>query len=112
VVIGRAVSGLTLSACPDPTAPGVLIGRLLVRTCEAPVAELISVRAGRDDTAPTAVASLRVDAAKVALGERGSLWWDDGHRTAICEWWSARATPGGSRTWAEGHAGRAPPGTP
>ena len=36
------------------------------------------MRAGRDDTAPTAVASLRVDAAKVALGERGSVWWDDG----------------------------------
>ena len=46
------------------------------------VAELMAarraVRAAGDDAAATAVARLRVGAAKVALGERGPVWWDDG----------------------------------
>ncbi len=36
-------------------------------------------RAGqRDDPDATAEARTRVHAAKVALGERGAVWWDDG----------------------------------
>ena len=48
------------------------------------VAELMSARSAKkaamqagDDAAREAARS-RVDAAKVALGERGPVWWDDG----------------------------------
>ncbi len=49
---------------------------------DALVAELMSARRavhearGRD--AEVATARARVDAAKVALGERGPVWWEDG----------------------------------
>ena len=52
-------------------------------------------RAG-DETAVKA-ARRRVDEAKVALGERGPVWWDDGARdwnrvmaknSAYAEWWA------------------------
>ena len=46
------------------------------------VAELMSarraVRDAVDDGAALKAARARVDAAKHALGERGSVWWDDG----------------------------------
>jgi len=48
------------------------------------VAELMEARriigsAGRSgDTEAVAAARARVQAAKVALGERGPVWWDDG----------------------------------
>ena len=48
------------------------------------VAELMSARRAKQsamrggDGAAREVARLRVDAAKVALGERGPIWWDDG----------------------------------
>lgn len=49
---------------------------------EALVRELMSarraVRAARSDAAALKAARLRVNAAKVALGERGPVWWDDG----------------------------------
>jgi len=36
-----------------------------------------AVRAAKGDPAATAAARAAVDAAKVALGERGPVWWDD-----------------------------------
>ncbi len=36
------------------------------------------VRAAKGDTAALARARRRVDDAKVALGERGPVWWNDG----------------------------------
>ena len=48
------------------------------------VAELMSARRAvaaalkADDTAAEAAARARVQAAKVGLGERGRVWWDDG----------------------------------
>ncbi len=36
------------------------------------------VRAAKGDTAGLAQARRRVDDAKVALGERGPVWWNDG----------------------------------
>ena len=37
-----------------------------------------AVRDAAGEPAATAVARAAVDAAKVALGERGRVWWDDG----------------------------------
>jgi hypothetical protein len=37
-----------------------------------------AVRDARTDTEAEASARMRVDRAKVALGERGPAWWDDG----------------------------------
>ncbi len=37
-----------------------------------------AVRAAKGDAAALAAARAAVDAAKVALGERGPPWWDDG----------------------------------
>ncbi len=54
-------------------------------------------RAG--DDAAVATARRAVDAAKVALGERGPVWWDDGapdynrrkvENTPYADWWAGR----------------------
>ena len=54
-------------------------------------------RAG--DDAAVAKARKAVDAAKVALGERGPVWWDDGapdynrrkvETTPYADWWAGR----------------------
>ncbi|APE29463.1 hypothetical protein BMF35_b0208 [Aurantiacibacter gangjinensis] len=37
-----------------------------------------AVRDAKDDPAAMKAARARVHAAKVALGERGPVWWDDG----------------------------------
>ena len=37
-----------------------------------------AVRASKGNPAARAEARRRVDAAKIALGERGPVWWDDG----------------------------------
>lgn len=50
-----------------------------------------AVRAGRGDPAAIAAARTRVQAAKVALGERGPVWWDDG--APDCNRRMARNTP-------------------
>ena len=46
------------------------------------VTELMSarraVRDAKGDAVPTAAARERVDRAKIALGERGPVWWSDG----------------------------------
>ena len=67
------------------------------------VAELMSARrAVRDagDDAELASARSRVNSAKIALGARGPLWWDDGApdlnrrlvmRTGYAEWWANRS---------------------
>ena len=64
------------------------------------VAELMSarraVRDARGDEAALEAARARVDAAKVALGERGPVWWEDGapdlnrhmaRNTPYADWW-------------------------
>jgi len=37
-----------------------------------------AVRDSRGDAEATLAARKRVDAAKIGLGERGPVWWDDG----------------------------------
>lgn len=64
-----------------------------------------AVRAALDarDAAALARARASVDAAKVALGERGPAWWDDGSpdfnrravsKTPYADWWARQAAPG------------------
>jgi hypothetical protein len=67
------------------------------------VAELMAARrAVRDaaDEEETRAARARVHAAKVALGERGPVWWNDGapdenrkhpKNSTYAEWWAARS---------------------
>ena len=56
-----------------------------------------AVRDAKDDAAKLMEARASVDAAKVALGERGPAWWNDGapdynrhmaRNTPYAEWWS------------------------
>jgi hypothetical protein len=60
-----------------------------------------AVGAGKraDDAAAVATARKAVDAAKVSLGERGPVWWDDGapdynrrkvENTPYAGWWAGR----------------------
>lgn len=58
-----------------------------------------AVRDAADDT-QTRAARARVQAAKVALGERGPVWWDDGapdlnrrmvHNTPYAAWFASLA---------------------
>ncbi|PCD04419.1 hypothetical protein COC42_09165 [Sphingomonas spermidinifaciens] len=70
---------------------------------QALVDELMDARrAVRDsaDEAATAAARARVQAAKVALGERGPVWWDDGapdfnrhmaRNTPYADWYASLA---------------------
>lgn len=70
------------------------------------VSELMSarraVRAAAGDSAATKEARRRVDAAKVALGERGPVWWTDGApdlnrmmvaNTGYAEWFADVSAP-------------------
>ena len=83
---------------------------LLEEERAALVAELMAarraVRAAARDAAATAVARLRVDAAKVALGERGPVWWDDGGRTFIGGWSRGRPMASGMRACPDGTLSR------
>lgn len=56
-----------------------------------------------DDAVALAAARLAVDAAKVALGERGAVWWRDGapdlnrhlvRNTPYADWFAALEAPG------------------
>ena len=56
-----------------------------------------AVRDAKGDEAATRAARARVHAAKVALGERGPVWWDDGapdynrrapRNTPYAAWWA------------------------
>lgn len=58
-----------------------------------------AVRDARGDVAALKTARERVEAAKIALGERGPVWWDDGapdynrhlaRNTPYAQWWSER----------------------
>ena len=60
-----------------------------------------AVRQAAGDTAQTAVARAAVNGAKVALGERGPVWWEDGapdynrlmaRTTPYAEWFVALAS--------------------
>ncbi len=62
-------------------------------------------RAGNADALKTARAA--VDAAKIALGERGPVWWDDGapdenrrmaKNSRYAEWWAGLPPPTAART--------------
>jgi hypothetical protein len=64
-----------------------------------------SVKAGKHDATALREARARVDAAKVALGERGPVWWDDGapdfnrkmaRNTPYADWFAEVADAGGS----------------
>ena len=57
-----------------------------------------AVRAAKDDLQALAKAHASVDAAKIALGERGPVWWNDGapdynrkmvRNTPYSDWFSA-----------------------
>ena len=59
-----------------------------------------AVRAAGDDAGAEKAARARVHAAKVALGERGPVWWDDGapdlnrhmaKNTPYAEWWAGQS---------------------
>ena len=61
----------------------------------------VGIARRRDDEAAEKEARARVHAAKVALGERGPVWWDDGkpdenrklaRNSSYADWW--RAQPG------------------
>jgi hypothetical protein len=69
------------------------------------VAELMDARRAvaaairRDEPAALAGARAAVDAAKMGLGERGPVWWDDGapdltrkmaRNTVYANWWAAQ----------------------
>lgn len=49
------------------------------------------------DAATEHSARARVDAAKIALGERGPVWWSDGAPDLNRRWWPIRRTPIGTR---------------
>jgi len=71
---------------------------------EALVKELMNARRAVKDAASeadTKAARARVNAAKVALGERGPVWWTDGapdvnryhpKNTDYADWWRALST--------------------
>lgn len=61
-----------------------------------------AVRDAKSDPDETAKARRRVDDAKVALGERGPVWWDDGtpdfnrhmvKNTPYADWYSRLTAP-------------------
>ena len=56
-----------------------------------------AVRDAKGDSAKVKQARARVNVAKVALGERGDVWWDDGapdynrhmaKNTPYAQWWN------------------------
>ncbi|WP_340587516.1 hypothetical protein [Erythrobacter alti] len=58
-----------------------------------------AVRDAKGDEAATKAARARVNSAKVALGERGPVWWTDGapdynrflvKNTPYADWWTAK----------------------
>ncbi len=58
----------------DPALPADERDRLVRELMSARRA----VRDAKGDSVATSVARSRVDKAKIALGERGPVWWDDG----------------------------------
>ena len=62
--------------CTDPSLPGAERDRLTHELMDARRAKKAALRA--DDHAAVEAANALVDEAKVALGERGPVWWTDG----------------------------------
>ncbi|OQP86473.1 hypothetical protein BTR14_10670 [Rhizobium rhizosphaerae] len=63
-----------------------------------------AVRDSKGDATATAQAQQRVDAAKIALGERGPVWWQDGapdfnrrmvRNTPYADWFAAQQVDDG-----------------
>ena len=116
---GKPPVAADANIAPVPRTPDgryiVVRGRLWrtanPRLSEAEKAELVrqlmaarrdvGIARRRDDEAAEKEARARVHAAKVALGERGPVWWDDGkpdenrklaRNSSYADWW--RAQPG------------------
>jgi hypothetical protein len=60
----------------NPALPEAERQRLVDRLMDARRAVAAATRA--QDAAAESAARAKVDAAKIALGERGPVWWDDG----------------------------------
>lgn len=82
--------------CADPSLPADRRQDLTRELMAARRAKGMAMRAG--DPVAREAARARVDAAKVALGERGPPWWDDGApdhnrrmaaNTPYAAWWTA-----------------------
>ncbi len=81
--------------CSDPALPPAERSRLTHELMAARRAKGVAMRAG--DAVGREAARARIDAAKVALGERGVTWWTDGSPdlnrrmaadTPYAAWWS------------------------
>ena len=92
------VVGERLWRCTDPGLPASVRDEWTRRLMRARSA----VRHARTD-ADVRAARDAVHEAKVALGERGPVWWDDGaeavdrrhpKNTAYADWWASLAPPG------------------
>jgi hypothetical protein len=70
------VVGTTLWRCSNPSLDPATRERLVKRLMDARRAVGVAKRAADDEAMRKA--RRRVNAAKVALGERGPAWWDDG----------------------------------
>lgn len=86
--------------CTDPALTEPERRRLTVELMRARAA--VRQALGADDAEALRDARARVDAAKVALGERGPPWWDDGapdynrrlaKNTPYREWYARRPDP-------------------
>ena len=82
--------------CSNPALPQSRRAELTRELMSARRAKGVAMRAG--DPVAREAARARVDAAKVALGERGPPWWDDGTPdvnrrmaadTVYAAWWAA-----------------------
>lgn len=90
--------------CSNPGLPEPERARLTAELMSARRAKGVAMRAG--DRAAREAARVRVDAAKVALGERGPPWWTDGAPdltrrmvagTPYAEWWQVQADQAAER---------------
>ncbi len=84
--------------CSDPRLAAEVRAGLTRELMAARRAKQVAMRAG--DAEAREAARQRVDAAKVALGERGPVWWDDGapdlnrrmaRTTVYAEWFAGIA---------------------
>ena len=82
--------------CSDPSLDAETRARLVHELMDARRAKGAAMRAA--DAAAREAAQARVDAAKIALGERGPPWWTDGvpdlnrkmaAKTAYASWWAS-----------------------
>ncbi len=88
--------------CADPSLPPARRQELTRELMSARRAKGLAMKAG--DLAAREAARARVDAAKIALGERGPPWWADGApdqnrrmaaNTSYAEWWAATCSASG-----------------